>query len=159
MLVALYLPVALLLPAGSAPSSDPKTWVALAEKYAAEMKESDARAAATRAEELGGKNAGVLQRLPNFYAGILPDLPKAAELGWQYAERAPGDATAWRRVAALYLALNKPDRAIEAGLRGVDADDTPEMHGILGRAYAARRDWAKAGPELAKVVEANPYSE
>ena len=159
MLAALYLSVALFLQAGSAPSSDPKAWVMLAEKYAAEKNENEARAAAARAEELGGKDAAVLQRLANFYAGILPDLPKAAELGWRYAERAPEDATAWRRVAALYLALNKPDRAIEAGLRGVQADDTPEMHRILGRAYAARRDWAQAGAELAKVVQANPYSE
>ncbi len=85
MLVALYLSVALFLQAGSAPSSDPKAWLVLAEKYAAEKKESDARAAAARAEDLGGNDAAVLQRLANFYAGILPDLPKAAELGWRYA--------------------------------------------------------------------------
>ena len=28
---------------------------------------------------------------------LVPDLPKAADLGWRYAENAPEDATAWRR--------------------------------------------------------------
>src|SRR4051812_48062321 len=128
MLSQLYLAVLLLQPANAQPRArdEAVALIARAEALARENKEPEARELAGRAEALGGEDPAVLQRLANFYIGVVPDPPKAASLGWRYAELAPGESTAWRRVAALYLALNNPERAVAAGLRGLPGDDTPD---------------------------------
>jgi tetratricopeptide (TPR) repeat protein len=145
--------------AAAAAPRDPEPWMLLAEAYANQQKQDAALQAARRAEELGGDNPAVLQRLANFYGGVVPDLPKAADLGWRYAENASSDATAWRRVAALYLALDRPDKATAAALRGLPRDDSPDLHRLLAQAYAKQKDWTDAAREFAAVLKGNPYSE
>jgi tetratricopeptide (TPR) repeat protein len=115
--------------------------------------------AARKAEALGGTNPQLLRALANFYAGLVPDLPKAAELGEKYAAKAPGDKTAWRRVAALYLQLGRPEQAIAAGNRGVPVDNSVELHTLLGSAHASRKDWAAAATEFESAIRLDPHDE
>lgn len=131
----------------------------LAQTLAKQKNAKAALDAAQKAEKLGGENTRILQGLANFYATLSPDLPKAAELGIKYAERSPNDATAWRRLTAFCLSSGQPERAVEAGTRGVAVDDTPEMHTLLGKAYVERKDWAKAAAEMKTALKQSPYLE
>ncbi len=134
-------------------------WLLLAETYARQKKAQPALAAADRAEKLGWSDADVVNGLAHFFSTLQPDLPRAARLGARYAELRPEDTTAWRRVAALYLDLGQPEQAIAAARRGLPADDSAELHGVLGRAYAVRKEWPNAVAELKRALELSPYSE
>lgn len=138
---------------------DAGTWMLLAQTYAKQKNRPAALAAAQKAEGLGDKDPEILQGLANFYGVLMPDLPKAASIGERYAALAPEDSTAWRKVAALYLSIGQPEKAIEAGMRGVKADDSAEMHAVLGQAYLERKELAKARTELAQAVKLNPRDE
>ena len=119
-----------------------------------------AQDAAAQAEKFGAKDPAILQALANFYGSALRDLPHAAAFGERYAEIAPAeDTTAWRRVAALYLAIGKPDQAIDAGLRGKAKDASPELHVVLAKAYTERKEWPKANAEFADAIKLDPYEE
>lgn len=134
-------------------------WLLLAQTYARQKNREAGLAAAQKAEALGGEDPKILQGLANFYVGLLPDFPKAAALGARYAERSPQDKTAWRRLAAFCLSSGQPEQAIAAGLRGLAADHSAELHALLGRAYLERQDWAKATAELKMALELDPYEE
>lgn len=141
-----------------APGSAP-AWMMLAQTLGRQGDLAGARTAADKAERYGAKDPAILQGLANFHGSVLRDLPRAAGLGARYAELAPRDTTAWRRVAALYLAIGKPEEAIAAGVRGKARDGGAELRMILGKAYAARKEWAKAGSEFAEATRLNPYDE
>lgn len=140
-------------------SKNATAWLLLARAYAKARKPEQAVRAAKQAEAAGGSDAKILQYLADFYAIAVPDPPKAADLGARYAERASGDATAWRRLAAYCLEAGLTDRAIAAGVRGLESDNGAEMHTVLGNAYAQKNDWPKAATEMTAVVKLNPYSE
>jgi tetratricopeptide (TPR) repeat protein len=136
-----------------------RAWLLLANTYGRQKKASAALEAATKAEKLGGSDAGILVGLVNFYTELEPDAPKAASLGARYAELRPEDKAAWRRVAALYVVLRDTEHAIAAGQRAVAADDSPESHSILAKAYALRRDWPHVEAELKRQLELDAYDE
>jgi tetratricopeptide (TPR) repeat protein len=116
--------------------------------------------AAIEAERFGSKDPAILQGLANFYGSAMRDLPRAAALGARYAQIAPAqDTTAWQRVAALYLAIGKPDQAIDAGLRGKAKDSSADLRLILAKAYMERKDWPRANAEFAEAIRLNPYDE
>ena len=138
---------------------DPVPWVWLARVEAEAQKPGEALEAARKAEALGGDDPKVLQTLANLYASSIPDPAKAADLGRRYAERSPQDTTAWRRLAAYCLSTRQPERAIEAGTRGMAGDNSAQMHGLLGRAYAETGQWGKAVAELSEAVKLSPYDE
>lgn len=141
---------------------DPKhagAWLLLAQTFAKQSAPDLAIAAARKAEMFGGGDPAILQGLANFYGSLVPDLPKAAEMGARYAETNPNDVTAWRRVAGLYLSIGKLEQAIAAGVRGLRADPGPELRVILGRAYTERKQWADAATELSEAVRLDPYNE
>lgn len=139
--------------------NDANVWLLLAQTYARQNNQKSALAAAQKAEALGAEDPRVLQGLANLYAGPIPDPPKAASLGARYAERRPEDRTAWRRLAGYCLANGLPDQAVEAATRGLKSDNSAELHGLLGRAYVARKEWDKAVAELAEAVKLSPYDE
>jgi len=143
----------------AASANDAQDWLARARSAAASKDTGLALEAAHRAEELGGDDPAVLLALADLYGGPLADPAKAARLGARYAERKLDDQTAWRRLAAFCLATRQPDCAVDAAIRGLPVDDSAQLHGLLGRAYAERKDWGKAGAELARSVELNPYDE
>ena len=66
---------------------DAQGWLSRARAYAKDQKRSEAIEAARKAEDLGGADPKILQGLADFYAIVLPDPPKAADLGQRYAER------------------------------------------------------------------------
>jgi tetratricopeptide (TPR) repeat protein len=139
--------------------NDARAWLLLAQTYAQRGNRDAAAPAARKAEALAPGDPQILQGLANLYAGPLGDPAKAASLGERYAERNPQDKTAWRRLAAYCLTTGQAERAIEAGTKGLKADDTSELHSLLGRAYAERGQWPKAHEELAEAVRLNPYDE
>jgi len=134
-------------------------WLSLAREYAKDKKPDQAIEAARKAETLGAGDPGILKSLADFYATLVPDPPKAAELGERYAEKAPQDRTAWRRLATFCLQSGLTDRAIATGTRGLAVDDGPELRRILGAAYMQRRDFANAASQMSEVVKLNPYDE
>lgn len=138
---------------------DPSAWLMLAQTCARQKNEKDALAAARKSETLGGSNPQILQGLANFYATLVPDLPKAAALGQRYAELSPRDATAWRRLAQFCLDAGLIDQAIAAGTRALATGRGAETHTVLGSAYLARKDWSKATAELGEALKLNLYDE
>ena len=138
---------------------DPAPWLWLARTFAEQKDSGQALAAARKAETLAGNNPAVLQALANLYSGAIPDPAKAADFGRRFAELSPQDQTVWRRLAAFCLSTHQPERAIEAATRGMAADNSAEMHGLLGQAYAETRQWNKAITELSEAVKLGPYDE
>jgi tetratricopeptide (TPR) repeat protein len=162
MPVALFLLWASFPPQANTPAQDPgdaQRWLSLARTYAEDKKPEQALEAARKAEALGAADPGILKGLADFYATLVPDPLKAAELGEQYAEKAPQDKTVWRRLAAFCLQAGLTDRAIAAGTRGLQVDDGPEIRRILGAAYMQQRDFANAAAQMSAVVKLNPYDE
>ena len=132
-------------------------WLLLAQTDAKLKNRDAALDAARKTEALGAENPDVLQALANLYSGVLADPAKAAALGARYAELKPQDTKAWRRLAAYCLSTGQPDRAIAAGTRGLQNDNSPELHDLLGQAYGERGRWAEAGAEFDAAVKLNPY--
>jgi len=138
---------------------DANAWLLLAQIYAKRKNQAAAREAAGKAETLGAANPVILQGLANLYSSLIPDPVKAAAMGARYAERAPDDTTAWRRLTAFCLSTGQPERAIEAGTMGLKVDHSAALHGLLGRAYVERKQWPQAGAEFAEAVKLDPYDE
>jgi tetratricopeptide (TPR) repeat protein len=134
-------------------------WLSLARTYAKNKMPDQALEAARKAEALGATDPGILKNLADFYATLVPDPSKAAELGERYAEKSPQDKTAWRRLAAFCLQAGLTDRAIAAGTRGLTVDDGLEVRRILGAAYTRRGDFSNAAAQMSEVVKLNPYDE
>jgi tetratricopeptide (TPR) repeat protein len=134
-------------------------WLSLARTYAKDKRLDQAVEAARKAEALGATDPGILKNLADFYATMVPDPSKAAELGERYAEKSPQDKTAWRRLAAFCLQAGLTDRAIAAGTRGLTFDDGLEIRRILGAAYMQRGDLSNAAAQMSAVVKLNPYDE
>ncbi|MBS1875412.1 MAG: tetratricopeptide repeat protein [Acidobacteria bacterium] len=134
-------------------------WLMLAQTCARQKANADALAAARKAETLGAKNPQILQGLANFYATLVPDLPKAAAMGQRYAELSPRDVTAWRRLAEFCLNAGLVDQAVAAGTRALAVDNSAATHTVLGSAYLARKDFSRGVAELALALKANPYDE
>ena len=135
------------------------TWVQLAQVYAQRKKPEQALAAAGKAEALGADDPGVLRDLVSLFIELQPDLKKAAALQARYAGKVPGDRTAWRRAAALYLEAGLPEQAVQAGNRGLAGDSSPEMRTILGQAYTALQDWDNAATQLTAALRSGSPQE
>jgi len=134
-----------------------EAWLLLAQTDGKLQKRDAALEAARKAETLGAENPDVLQALANLYSGVLQDPVKAASMGARYAERKPQDTTAWHRLTAYCLSSGQPERAIEAGIKGLKSDDSPELHDLLGQAYSERRQWMEARAEFGEAVKLSPY--
>jgi tetratricopeptide (TPR) repeat protein len=132
-------------------------WLLLAQTDAKLKNRDAALDAARKTETLGAGNPDVLQALANLYSGVLADPAKAAALGARYAELKPQDTKAWRRLAAYCLSTGQPESAIDAGIKGLKNDDSPELHDLLGQAYGERGRWSEAGQQFDAAVKLNPY--
>ncbi len=153
----MIVPLFLLFVAAAPVQSDASTWLSLARTYAKQSRLQAAVDAARKAEALGASDPRILQGLADFYAKSDP--PKAAELGARYADLAPADKTAWRRLASFCMEAGLTDRAIVAGLRGLKVEDGPELRTLLGNAYARCGDWSSAVAQMSEALKLNPYSE
>jgi tetratricopeptide (TPR) repeat protein len=136
-----------------------RAWMLLAQTYARRKNSAAALAAASQSEKLGSRDAEVLHGLVFLFTELQPDLNRAASIEGRYAELQPTDQTAWRRAAAMYLAAGQYDRAILMGTRGLAADDSQELHTVLGQAYQGKQDWEHAAEHLAAAVKLARYDE
>jgi len=73
--------------------------------------------------------------------------------------RAPEDRAAAARAMDLYLEAGQPKPAIELGLRAPDRERRAEIRNLLGKAYHADQQYAKAIPELQEAIRLSPYEE
>ncbi len=123
----------------------PGAWLLLAQTCAKQKDQKGALSAAQRAETLGAGDPQILQGLANFYATLVPDLPKAAKLGARYAEISPQDVTAWSRLTAFCLSSGQLEPAIEAGVRALKLNPYDEnSHFQLAQAYLLKQDFPSA---------------
>ena len=136
-----------------------RAWMLLAQTYAKRKNSAAALAAASQSEKLGSRDPEVLHGLAFLFTDLQPDLKRAADLEARYAELQPSDKTAWRRAAALYLQSGQYDRALLTGTRGLGADDSQELHTVLGQAYEGKQDWEHAAAHLNAAVRLAPYEE
>jgi Flp pilus assembly protein TadD len=136
-----------------------RAWMLLAQTYARRKNSEAALAAASKSEKLGSRDPEALRGLAFLFTDLQPDLKRAASLEERYAELQPSDKTAWRHAAAMYLATGQYDRAIATGTRGLPADDSQELHTVLGQAYQGKQDWEHAAEHLAAAVKLARYDE
>jgi len=136
-----------------------RAWMLLAQTYARRKNSEAALAAASKSEKLGSRDPEALRGLAFLFTDLQPDLKRAASLEERYAELQPSDKSAWRHAAAMYLATGQYDRAIATGTRGLPADDSQELHTVLGQAYQGKQDWEHAAEHLAAAVKLARYDE
>jgi len=133
---------------------NPRVWLALAQTYWKLGKRPEAEEAARKAET-SNPDPLVLHGLSVYYAGTT-NYGKAAQLEARYAATAPD---AFSRALQLYLQAGQFPAAIELGRRATAAQNTAEIHNLLGKAYEANGDAAGAVPEYQRAVEINRFNE
>jgi tetratricopeptide (TPR) repeat protein len=136
-----------------------RAWMLLAQTYARRKNNSAALAAASKSETLGVRDPEVLHGLAFLFTELQPDLKRAAGFEARYADLQPSDKAARTRAAALYLQAGDFDLAVATATRGLAADDTRELHTILGQAYQGKQDWTHAAEHLTAAVQISPYDE
>jgi Flp pilus assembly protein TadD len=137
--------------------SEPRVWLGLAQTYLKSSLKEKARLAASRAITLGS-NDPVIQR------GLAIYFTEAGE--WEAAGRfesafaaATGDSDAAVRAASLFLRAGRPEQAVEAARRGLETNNHARLRNVLGKAYAAAADPARALIEFQEAIRLNPYEE
>ncbi len=133
---------------------DARVWLALARVYWKLGKQPSAQSAARRAET-NARDAGILHGLAIYYAEA-SDFARAADLETRYAETAPD---AWGRAAQFALLAGHSKDAASLAKKALAAEDRPEFHNLLGKAYEAAGDLDAAIPELRAAVAGNRYEE
>jgi tetratricopeptide (TPR) repeat protein len=136
-----------------------RAWMLLAQIYARRKNAAAAVDAAANSEALGTRDPNVFHGLAFLFTNLQPDPKRAADLEARYAELQPSDKGAWKRVATMYLDAGEYDRAIVAGTRGLQVDNSQELQTVLGRAYEAKKDWAQATEHFAAAIQLAPYDE
>lgn len=144
--------------AGKLQPRNARVWVALAQTYWKLEDRALSGKAAAQAEKLGGEDPAVLRSLALYYAGR--DEPaRAAGFEARYAARAPEDRAAPARAMGWYLEAGQPGPAIDLGLRTPDWEQRADIRNLLGKAYDASQNYAKALSELQAAVRLSPYEE
>ena len=133
---------------------DARVWLALAQTYWKLRKSQAAAVAAKRAESFA-RDPAILHALA-FYHSEAANYTKAAELEARYAESVP---EAFSSAIELYLQAGKPKPAIEVARRALKSDDRAELHSLLGKAYDADGEPAKAIAEFKAAITHSPYNE
>jgi tetratricopeptide (TPR) repeat protein len=131
-----------------------RVWLALAQTYRKLHKLSAAQTAAKKAEALATEPP-ILEGLALYYSEAA-NYGKAAELEARYAETVPD---ALPRSADLYLRAGKAKPAIELTRRALQANDRAELHDLLGKAYEADGDPARAIVEFQAAINQSRYDE
>jgi tetratricopeptide (TPR) repeat protein len=131
-----------------------RVWLALAQTYWKLHKLPAAQTAAQKAEALATEPS-VLEGLALYYSEAA-NYAKAAELEARYAETKPD---AMPNAADLYLRAGKAKPAIELTRKALQANDRAELHDLLGKAYAADGDLARAIPEFQAAIQKNRFDE
>lgn len=133
---------------------DARVWLALAQTYSKLQKLPAAQTAAKKAEALATEPS-IWEGLALYYSEAA-NYGKAAELEARYAETAPD---ALPRAADLYLRAGNAKPAIELARKGLQVQDRAEVRDLLGKAYEADGDLARAIPEFQAAIQKNRYDE
>lgn len=136
-----------------------RAWLALAQAYGRLHKEPQARQAAAKAERLGQNDAVVLRGLASFYTQTVPDPGKAAGFEQRYAALDSGDKDAYTRAALLYWQAGRFADVVPAARKAMAIADTPALHTLLAKTYAAQEQWDQSAAELNAVIRLRPYDE
>src|SRR5258707_3400835 len=132
---------------------DSRVWLALAQTYWKLHKTTPSQAAAKNAE-MFAKDNNVLHALA-FYYSETADFSKAADFEARYAVSVPDAAP---RAAELYLRAGKPKPAIELLRKLLGSADRPELHNLLGKAYEADGDPARAIDEYRVALQKDKFT-
>jgi tetratricopeptide (TPR) repeat protein len=131
-----------------------RVWLALAQTYSKLHKLPAAQTAAKKAEALATEPA-ILEGLALYYSEAA-NYGKAAELEARFAETAPD---ALPRAVDLYLRAGKAKPAIDLARKSLQANDRAELRDLLGKAYEADGDVARAIPEFQAAIQKNRLDE
>lgn len=135
-----------------------RAWAALADAYARAKKTKQASNAAGRAARFGASDPVVQHSLAIFYS-TTGDFLKAADWERRFASGRPRDAGSAARVAVFSLRAGKPQQAIVWARTALGLRDNPEMHHLLGNAYAVSRQPGLAAEEFRNAAERAPDNE
>ena len=141
--------------AGKLKPDSSQVWLALAQTYYKLGNTKLALDAARKAESLAVDEPKVLHGLALFHAEN-GDLLKAAECEEMYSVH---DMNAIPPAVRLYLDAGNPQRAIALAESAIGRADSAPLRHVLGKAYGAAGNTAKAIPEFRKAVEMDRYEE
>jgi tetratricopeptide (TPR) repeat protein len=133
---------------------DARVWLALAQTYWKLHKLPASETAAKKAEALAAEPS-ILEGLALYYSEAA-NYGKAAELEARYAETAPD---ALPRAADLYLRAGEPKLAIQLTRKALQANDRAALRDMLGKAYEANGDPARAIMEFQAAIRQSRYDE
>jgi len=136
-------------------SDSPQVWFALTQTYSGLGEKRLALEAAGKVEALAPQEPGILHQLALFHAKS-GDLMSAARCEEKYSKY---NADAVRPAILLYLKAGDPGRAVAFGEEALVHSDAAPIHHVLGQAYEAAGNNAKAVPELRKAIQIDPYEE
>ena len=137
---------------------DARGWLGLAQIYAILNLHTQAHNHAAEAARLDGENPTVQHALSLFHAEY-GNWAEAARWEEAFAASSRADSHAYLRAASMYLQANMPRRAIELASRGLEKEESPQLHNVLGKAYETAGEPAPARGHLESAVAALPYEE
>ncbi len=137
---------------------DARGWLGLSQIYAILNLHREAHEHAEEAARLDGDNPIVQRALAMFY-GDYRNWAEAARWEEMFAASGQADPDAYLRAASMYLEADMPRRSIELATKGVERNESPQLHNVLGKAYETAGDSAAAQSHLEKAVETLPYEE
>jgi len=136
-------------------ADSPQVWFGLTQTYSGLGEKRLALEAAGKVEALAPQEPGILHQLALFHAKS-GDLMSAARCEEKYSKY---NADAVRPAILLYLKAGDPGRAVAFGEEALVHSDAAPIHHVLGQAYEAAGNNAKAVPELRKAIQIDPYEE
>ncbi len=137
---------------------DARGWLGLAQIYAILNLHTRAHNYAMEAARLDGDNPIVQHALSMFYTEY-GDWAEAARWEESFAESGRADSDAYLRAASMYLQADMPRRSIELAIKGLEKEESPQLHNVLGKAYEMFGEPEPARRHLENAVESLPYEE
>ncbi len=137
---------------------DARAWLGLAQIYAILNLHTQAHNHAAEAARLDGDNPTVQHALSMFY-GEYGNWAEAARWEESFAASGQADPHAYLRAASMYLQADMPRRTIELATKGLEKDESPQLHNVIGKAYETVGEAAPARRHLERAVESLPYEE
>jgi Flp pilus assembly protein TadD len=136
-----------------------EAWAALAQVYTRLNFAISAHNAAAKAEAVGGKNPAVLRGLADYYTAA-SDSARAADYEERYALAAGArDPDAIVRAITLRIQAKQTKPAIALATKALAAGDSARLRGLLGNAYEADGQKARAVNEYNRAILLDPYEE
>jgi tetratricopeptide (TPR) repeat protein len=127
----------------------------------AALQEKDLAAAQARFEQataLEPESAPAWFLLVQTYAAS-DNMPAALEAAGKVGEHAGSDGAILYNLALFYLNAGQPEPSIAAAGRALAVENSADVRTLLGRGYAARKDWPNAIIHFREAQRLAPYSD